>query len=122
MNQIGISPVYSVVLLCMMLFGLIGCTPSPDKARQELARLHKQFSTDEFVKSASDGDSFAIRLFIQAGIDVNAESRDRSTVVGSAVVGRQPDVLRVLLKAGAKTGGWYGGRQGKPPDGCRSLR
>src|SRR5437899_7298167 len=45
---------------------------SPEAARMELAKLGKDYSPTEFLKSAANGDKMAIELFLAAGMDVNA--------------------------------------------------
>ena len=59
------------VSLALFLFG---CGKSRDQAVQELERLNLKVQSDDFVRSAEQGDTKALPLFFEAGVDINARN------------------------------------------------
>ena len=66
--------VWLTVCIAVLLFG---CGQSKEQAIQELEKLNVRFTPDDFVRSAENGDTKAVQLFFDAGIDCNAQSSGR---------------------------------------------
>ena len=47
-------------------------SPSPEEARASLQKMGLPYSPEAFVAAASAGDATAIKLFVTAGIDIDA--------------------------------------------------
>jgi len=83
-----------------------GEAPSPSLARNSAAirrlmeRGYARPSADFFVMAAGNGDLEAVKLFLEAGYDVNAKSRGIPAIVNAAMF-NNPDVVIYLIKAGA---------------------
>jgi ankyrin repeat protein len=86
--------VWFSILVAAFLFG---CGQSKEQAIQELEKLNVKFTTDDFVQSAEKGDSKAIQLFLNAGIDCNALSATGSTALMAASKNGRIEVVNKLL-------------------------
>jgi len=84
-----------LVLLALLLFG---CGNSKEQAAQELEKLNLKVQSDDFVRSAERGDTKALLLFFEAGIDVNARNSDGYTALMAAAKNGQLEVLNKLLE------------------------
>lgn len=84
---------------------LTGCGRSPDKAvkepRKELAALNLQFTPDDFVQSAGNGDLTAVKLFLDAGMAVDTRGSTSFTALAAAVMRGHLPVVKLLLERGA---------------------
>ena len=83
------------VLLALFLFG---CGKSKDQAVQELEKLNLKVQSDDFVRSAERGDTKALLLFFEAGIDVNSQNSGGYTALMAAAKNGQLDVVNKLLQ------------------------
>jgi ankyrin repeat protein len=83
------------VLLALFLFG---CGKSKDQAVQELEKLNLKAQSDDFVRSAERGDTKALLLFFEAGIDVNSQNSGGYTALMAAAKNGQLDVVNKLLQ------------------------
>ncbi|HEY5893607.1 MAG TPA: Amuc_1099 family pilus-like system protein [Chthoniobacterales bacterium] len=115
--------------LCCFCVLLSGCKRTPEDAKNDLKKLNYAFTTEDFVRAAATPDEKAIKLFLEAGIDVNAKTSDGWTAFLKAVyLGKKaavelladqssedlnralllaslqgnPDIARVLLEHGAE--------------------
>jgi len=86
--------VWFSILIAAFLFG---CGQSKEQAVQELEKLNVKFTPDDFVQSAEKGDMKAIQLFLNAGIDCNAQSSTGSTALMSASKYGRIEVVNKLL-------------------------
>jgi ankyrin repeat protein len=86
--------VWFSILLAALLFG---CGQSKEQAVQELEKLNLKFSPDDFVQSAEKGDLKAIQLFLNAGIDCNAQSATGLTALMAASKNGRIEVVNKLL-------------------------
>lgn len=74
----------------------------PEEARQELVRLSVAFTPDDFSAAAGRGDLTLTKLFLAAGMPVDAvPTRAAPTALVAAVRADKPEVVTQLLKAGA---------------------
>jgi ankyrin repeat protein len=88
--------VWFIVLVAALLFS--GCGQSKEQAVQELEKLNVKFTPDDFVQSAEKGDLKAIQLFLNAGIDCNAQSVAGTTALMAASKYGRTDVVNKLLE------------------------
>lgn len=72
-------------LFCCFAILLSGCKRTPEDAKNDLKKLNYTFTTDDFVRAATTPDEKAIKLFLEAGIDVNAKTSDGWTAFLKAV-------------------------------------
>ena len=75
-----------------------GCGQSKEQAVQELEKLNVKFTPDDFVQSAEKGDTKAIQLFLNAGIDCNVQSVAGVTALMAAAKNGRVDVVNKLLE------------------------
>ena len=86
--------VWFTVLIGALLFA---CGQSKEQAIQELAKLNLKFTPDDFVRSAENGDAKAFQLFLDAGIDCNAQSSTGLTALMAASKNGRIDLVKKLL-------------------------
>ena len=86
--------VWLTVCIAVLLFG---CGQSKEQAIQELEKLNVRFTPDDFVRSAENGDTKAVQLFFDAGIDCNALSSAGLTALMAASKNGRFDVVKKLL-------------------------
>jgi ankyrin repeat protein len=87
---LGLSALYALLLF--------GCGQSKEQATQELQRLNVKFTPDDFVQSAERGDLKAVQLFLEAGMDGNAQDTAGSTALMAAAKHGRIDVVNKLLE------------------------
>jgi ankyrin repeat protein len=88
------KPVWVLLAIALLLFG---CGKSKQQAIEEIGRLNLKFSADDFVKSVENGDSKAVSLFFQAGIDVNAQNSEGVTALMAAAQKGRAEIVKKLL-------------------------
>src|SRR5579864_5699698 len=88
------------ILLCLALL-LAGCGNPQESARKELAKLGKDFNTAVFMNCIRDDDKMAVRLFIEAGMDVNKPESSGYTPLMIAAWNGNSDAAKLLLEKGA---------------------
>jgi ankyrin repeat protein len=76
---------------------LFGCGQSREQAVQELEKLNLKFAPDDFVQSAEKGDTKAIQLFLNAGMDCDAQSAAGITALMAAAKNGRLDTVKKLL-------------------------
>lgn len=86
--------------------GTPAATDPRDRARAELARLPVPYTPAAFHRAIQEGDLKVVRLFIAAGMDLEARNRDEWRPLQAALIYGRLDVADVLIDAGAPaTGG-----------------
>jgi ankyrin repeat protein len=75
-------------------------TRSPLEARRELSQLNIPYGVAFFFNQIQEGDNLAVQLFLQAGMDVNAQDKEGSTALMHAVAGHHMDIVKILLANG----------------------
>jgi len=74
---------------------------SPDAARERLAELgYSEVNESMLVMSAVKGETEAVRMFLAAGLPVDARYDDRTPLLSAAMYGRVETAL-LLIEAGA---------------------
>jgi ankyrin repeat protein len=76
---------------------LFGCGQSKEQVLQQLEKLNLKFTQDDFVRSAENGDAKAVQLFLDAGIDGNAQSSAGFTALMAASKNGRIDLVKKLL-------------------------
>ena len=59
---------FSVFIAISVLLLIVACAKSPEDARKELGRLGIQYSEEAFIKSSENGDTLAVKLFLDTGM------------------------------------------------------
>src|SRR5262245_22298376 len=88
-------------LLMFLIFSFTGCGKRADAARMELAQVNIPFTEMDFIENARQGNSTAVGLFIDAGINLEAKDRVGQTALMTAALASQLDTARLLLAKGA---------------------
>ncbi len=94
------GPIALAVLLSLATV-LSGCGHSQESARKELAKLGKDFNTAVFMNCIRDGDKMSVRLFIEAGMDVNKPESSGFTPLMIAAWNGNADAAKLLVDKGA---------------------
>ena len=89
------------IILFISSVSFIGCTKSPETARKDLSKLNVQYSPEQFLNSARDGNTKVVELFLQAGMNVNTKNADGQTALMLAAYSGHIDTVKLLLKHGA---------------------
>ena len=76
---------------------LLGCGQSKDQALEELAKLNVKFTPEDFVQAADRGDLKALQLFLDGGMDCDAQNASGSTALMAAAKNGRIDVVNKLL-------------------------
>ena len=71
----------------------------PVQARQDLKAMGVDYTEQNFAKVVGSGDMIATRLFLDAGMDVNAGG---GAAIGLAAGRGQTEMVRYLLSKGAR--------------------
>ena len=96
----------SILPLGFFLLVVVGCAPKPlepDQARALLAEHNISYSRQAFLAAAGEGDLETVRLFVEAGMDVNAQttSENDETALMHAAGGGHLKVVKYLVEQGA---------------------
>lgn len=94
----------SILIGCVLVFALLlpACMKPAEDALQRLTKAGQSLTPDDFVKAAGQGDLELVGLFLQAGMDRNAQdARGYSALIQASENGRK-EVVRALLQEGAK--------------------
>ena len=89
------------IILFISSVSFMGCTRSPETARKDLSKLNVQYSPEQFLNSAKNGNTKVVELFLQAGMDVNTKNADGQTALMLAAYSGHTDTVKLLLKHGA---------------------
>ena len=73
-----------------------------ENARMKLGQLNIDFTINSFINHASRGDIFAIKLFLDAGMNVNAKGDYNNTALIATSSGGHTELLKLLINNGAK--------------------
>lgn len=94
---------FFAVIAALAFFVLLGAnaTFAADAAgaRKELKQMGVEYTEQQFTKSAGAGDMTTVKLFLDAGMDINAGG---SAALGLAAGRGQLEMVKFLLSQGAK--------------------
>ena len=93
--------IYFIVPLAVLT--LPACTKPAEDALKRLTRAGQSLTPDDFVKAAGQGDVELVGLFLQAGMDRNAQDARSYTALIQASENGRKEVVRALLQEGVKT-------------------
>ena len=91
----------SGVALSLLL--LAACTKPAEDALNRLTKAGLSFTPEDFIKMAGQGDLEMVGLFLQAGMDRNAQDGRGYTALIQASENGRKEVVRALLQEGVKT-------------------
>ena len=89
----------AALLAGLWIYPLVALTP--ERARIQIVQMGLAYDADDFVARAKEGDLPAGRLFLRAGMAVDAPDRDGDTASGWAAAQGHREVLELLLEHGA---------------------
>ncbi len=63
-----------ILVVALLLIGIFsfGCGNKQEAARKELTKMNVDYSTSSFIKAVENNDVVVAKLFIEAGMSVNA--------------------------------------------------
>lgn len=93
---------YALLISALDFSGIRGATKtsvsiSPEQARHRLAELKKDFTASDFVTSSENGDTYAVGLFLQSGMSVDARGKEGETALMRAAGEGQMDTMGLLF-------------------------
>jgi len=93
----------SLVIAALVFFALLKVNVTfaedPVGARKELKQMGVEYTEQQFATSAGAGDMTAVKLFLDAGMNVNAGG---GAALGLAAGRGQIEMVKFLLSKGAK--------------------
>lgn len=110
---------FNVLVLVLVAVLLVGCsaiTPTPE---EQLAKLGYEVTNEYFLRAARYGELEAVKLFLEAGININVREMDEkqwksATALHYACDRKHKDVVEYLLEQGANI-------NAELDDGCTPL-
>lgn len=91
------------VAVALAVLALPACVKPAEDALKRLTRAGQSLTPDDFVKAAGQGDVELVGVFLQAGMDRNAQDGRGYTALIQASENGRKDVVRALLQEGVKT-------------------
>jgi len=93
----------AISLTVLTLIGIQGyryyIAQLPEKARTELGVLSLDYTQESFIETVKRGDTYAVDLFLTAGIDPNASNTTGTKALVEAVIESDLDMVKLLLSA-----------------------
>ena len=89
----------ALAVFLVLVVGNVAFAQSQGEARQALAQMNIEYSEQQFAKAAGAGDMTAVRLFVDAGMDVNSGG---GAAIGLAAGRGQTEMVKWLMGKGAK--------------------
>jgi uncharacterized protein len=77
----------------------ISAPPDPVQARKDLKGMGLEYHGQDFAKAAGNGDLTAVKLFLDAGMDINEGG---GAAIGLAAGRGKLEMVKFLLSKGAK--------------------
>jgi ankyrin repeat protein len=97
MQKIRIIDYWYFLFLAIIVF--ISCGRSPEKARVELAKMNIEFSEKSFFDKVLNNDIVAVKLLLDAGINVNAKDNYYgSTALIKAISKGNSEIAKLLIE------------------------
>ena len=92
---VGLASVFT--LLCSPY--AFSAPPDPVQARKDLKAMGLEYNGQEFAKAAGNGDMTSVKLFLDAGMNINEGG---GAALGLAAGRGKLEMVRFLLSKGAK--------------------
>ncbi len=100
LNKCRSGVVVALIVAASSLFqAKVAFATDAASARKELQQMGVGYTEPQFAASAGAGDMLAVKLFLDAGMDVNAGA---SAALGLAAGRGQLEMVKLLLANGAK--------------------
>jgi hypothetical protein len=84
-----------------LLAVLAGCGKGSDRAQLELAQMNIAYTEPDFIKSAREGNAAAVSLFLDAGMNIEAKTKEGQTALMVAALEDHAETVKILLENGA---------------------
>ena len=94
-----IFSVMAILLVLILTWENRASAADPAGARKEITQIGLEYTEQQFAKSAGAGDMTAVKLFLDAGMDVNAGG---GAALGLSAGRGQLEMVKFLLAKGAK--------------------
>ena len=98
-NYTAIFSVIAVLAVSGLYWANGAAAADPETSRKEIKQMGIEYTEQQFAKSAGAGDMTAVKLFLDAGMDVSAGG---SAALGLAAGRGQVEMVKFLLSKGAK--------------------
>jgi hypothetical protein len=95
----AVSSVITALMFFTLVFANVVSAAEPGEARKEIKQMGIEYTGQQFATSAGAGDMVAVKLFLDAGMDVNTGS---GAALGLAAGRGQVEMVKFLLAKGAK--------------------
>jgi uncharacterized protein len=99
-RQYSASALMSIAIVFLTLFyTTVSSAADPLEARKDIKQMGMEYTAQQFATSAGAGDMIAVKLFLDAGMDVNSGG---GAALGLAAGRGQVEMVKLLLSKGAK--------------------
>ncbi|MGB7065806.1 MAG: ankyrin repeat domain-containing protein, partial [Syntrophobacteria bacterium] len=95
------KPQLGFLFMIVMLFALLACATSQEKARTKLDEMNITYDQNSFVQKAAEGDTQTVEYFLQARMDPNVTDEKGNTALIVAAKDGQLEIVEMLLDKGA---------------------
>ena len=90
----------TIAFLLICALSLSACGQNPEDARKELGQMNIPYSERSFIEAADNGDILSVKLFLHAGMNVNA-TIGYETALRRAIHSKRTEIIKLLLDNGA---------------------
>ena len=94
-----LSSMITALAILTLFWANMAAAATPVEARKEIKQMGIEYTEQQFATSAGAGDMTAVKLFLEAGMDVNAGG---GAALGLAAGRGQIEMVKFLLSKGAK--------------------
>ena len=94
-----LSSMITALAILILFLANMASAATPVEARKEIKQMGIEYTEQQFATSAGAGDMTAVKLFLEAGMDVNAGG---GAALGLAAGRGQIEMVKFLLSKGAK--------------------
>ena len=95
----ALSSVIAAITFLVLLGSNVAFAENSVEARKELKQMGVEYTEQQFATSAGAGDMTAVKLFLDAGMDVNSGG---GAAIGLSAGRGQIEMVKLLLEKGAK--------------------
>lgn len=86
------------ILAFILIFIIVNCGKSPEKARIKLGQMNINYNEDNFFEYIKKGDNTVVNLFLIAGMDPNTKDNREKPALMIATKYGQIHIVRLLIK------------------------
>ena len=95
----ALSTVFAALAFLILSGATVSSAADPVQARKDIKEMGIEYTEQQFSTSAGAGDMTAVKLFLDAGMDVNSGG---GAAIGLAAGRGQLEMVKLLLSKGAK--------------------